>query len=72
MRHRSPHDTGSAGSHGGDPSGVPVDEDEPDLRWHVRARAHAVLVETSSLEQIDWDSVAVIAEGIAEEIRAAT
>ena len=47
-------------------------DDGRDLRWNVRARARAILAETSPLTGIDWDSVSVIAEGITEDIEAAT
>ena len=78
MNDTSPAGRGSSGLPGGKPphrsdtagQTASVDDDR-DVRWHVRARAHAVLAETSPLERIDWDTVQTLLEGAVEDLRAA-
>ena len=71
MNKQSPHKAGSAGSHRGDLPSMRVGEDDRHLRWHVRARAHAILAETDPHTGIYWDTIIVLATRIAEDIEAA-
>ena len=78
MTTRAPRGEARAGVLGGmqekrsETAGWIASDEERDLRSEIRARAHAILAETSPLTGIDWESVSVIAEGIAEDIEAAT
>ena len=49
-----------------------ADDYERDLRWRIKGRLHACLVELGSLGGNDWDAVATILEGALDDIRAAS
>ena len=73
MRHRSPHQAGSAGDAGSDPPERSRDfgqDAEGDLRWELRGRLHAVLQELD-VRPVEWDVVKTLLEGAVESIEAA-
>lgn len=77
MNTPSPHDTGSEGTVGDRPPESsqttgprPVlADDELDLKWSTRGRCHAVLAELDAPAP-DWDSIACLLRGGAEDVEA--
>jgi hypothetical protein len=60
------------GRHSERSASVGHDDEERDLRWRIRGRLHACLVELKPMVGVDWDSILTILEGAAEEIQAAS